>query len=824
MYGIVSRGDIIRTIRKSKDLNNIINTNNKYILYSDEKQAEAEAEEIFKKKSKIKDIPVVDKDKKILFQYSVLDKKNEKYDMLNFLLAQNNEYYKTLCDFYNKDKICIIGDKDSIHEIVRFINKDSNGNMYPWNKVSCYSFENGLNDIEHSIVFCRNSFEAFYIKNKTKTNNILSIDSADAILILCLNEIYNLSQKSIDKCVELFSCTKVVFEGRNNYIEYLYDKLCRAGIQVCIKNNNMPMNITLTIAGDEIKCSLVKIVFNILYMMEHLCDMDSSLINKDYLFNMIDEYYWKSVCNKELFKIIFKNYNNSKFGDVIQKILQKRFNYLNTQKENYECITFQDIFEFIRKVLKFSGYRMIIEKYKQINNNIYCFVMDSYDKFKFFPYRVPIVYSRGENCCSDKFIDDISYESKYDLEDIIQQKSSIKNDRICTGYIKHESNYKSDCYSTNLYGDIRVGDECKNPYGKIYLLGPCSFSGYAVADYENVGSFLQTEIIKRGFNYKVINLSIPGCQAIEQYKRLLDIKINSQDIIIIDTELIHMPDEMNIHLDWNKVDKKMNKRSWYWDTPGHCSNYACKVIAGEIVEKIILEKKCGKKVNRAFEIEEKNKIKLDDYLNKVKNSILNNKNWKKYNSIGAIVMNCNPFTYGHRYLIETASRLVNGLLIFVVEEDKSVFPFEERYRMVKEGTRDLKNVVILPSGKFMISTVTFAGYFQKDNPEKASYDSFYDLKIFSEYIAPALKIKKRFVGEEPFDKVTSQYNKDMKILLGEKDIDVIEIPRLKIDDTVVNATYIRKCLEKKDWREITKYVPVTTMNILQESFDVNKSE
>ena len=115
--------------------------------------------------------------------------------------------------------------------------------MYPWNKVSCYSFENVLNDIEHSIVFCRNSFEAFYIKNKTKTNNILSIDSADAILILYLNEIYNLSQKSIDKCVELFSCTKVVFEGRNNYIEYLYDKLCRAGIQVCIKNNNMPISL-----------------------------------------------------------------------------------------------------------------------------------------------------------------------------------------------------------------------------------------------------------------------------------------------------------------------------------------------------------------------------------------------------------------------------------------------------------------------------------------------------------------------------------------------------------------------------------------------------
>ena len=122
---------------------------------------------------------------------------------------------------------------------------------------------------------------------------------------------------------------------------------------------------------------------------------------------------------------------------------------------------------------------------------------------------------------------------------------------------------------------------------------------------------------------------------------------------------------------------------------------------------------------------------------------------------------------------------------------------------------------MLPSGNFMISTVTFAGYFQKENPNTASYDNFYDLKIFSEYIAPALKIKRRFVGEEPFVKVTSQYNKDMKVLLKQNDIDVIEIPRLKIDDTVVNATFVRKCLESNEWEKIAKYVPDTTLRILK---------
>lgn len=76
-------------------------------------------------------------------------------------------------------------------------------------------------------------------------------------------------------------------------------------------------------------------------------------------------------------------------------------------------------------------------------------------------------------------------------------------------------------------------------------------------------------------------------------------------------------------------------------------------------------------------------------------------------------MNCNPFTLGHRYLIEEACSQVDILYVFVVEEDKSYFKFEDRIEMVRQGTKDLKQVQVLPSGKYIISKETFAQYFKK---------------------------------------------------------------------------------------------------------------
>lgn len=185
-----------------------------------------------------------------------------------------------------------------------------------------------------------------------------------------------------------------------------------------------------------------------------------------------------------------------------------------------------------------------------------------------------------------------------------------------------------------------------------------------------------------------------------------------------------------------------------------------------------------------------------------------------YERIGAIVMNCNPFTNGHRYLIEQALKTVDFLIIFVVEEDKSVFPFEVRMACVKEGVADLKNVMVVPSGDLILSQRTFPEYFVKIADEDIVKNVEYDITLFAEQIAPELGITHRFVGEEPTDGVTREYNEAMKRILPAHGIELIEIPRKEIEGRVISATTVRKCLETGDLESLDMLIPETTKRIL----------
>ena len=78
---------------------------------------------------------------------------------------------------------------------------------------------------------------------------------------------------------------------------------------------------------------------------------------------------------------------------------------------------------------------------------------------------------------------------------------------------------------------------------------------------------------------------------------------------------------------------------------------------------------------------------------------------------GASVVNGNPFTFGHQYLVETASRQVDTFYLFVVREDRSIFPFAARYRLAAEATAHLPNVVLLDTSRYAVSAATFPTYF-----------------------------------------------------------------------------------------------------------------
>ena len=118
---------------------------------------------------------------------------------------------------------------------------------------------------------------------------------------------------------------------------------------------------------------------------------------------------------------------------------------------------------------------------------------------------------------------------------------------------------------------------------------------------------------------------------------------------------------------------------------------------------------------------------------------------------GVIVMNANPFTLGHKYLIEKALEQVDHLVVIPVMEDVSMFPYKERLEMISRGVASIKggDVDVVEGSPYTISAATFPTYFLKDLSEAAEQQMLLDLDIFSHHIAPALGAKVRFVGSEP---------------------------------------------------------------------------
>ena len=176
---------------------------------------------------------------------------------------------------------------------------------------------------------------------------------------------------------------------------------------------------------------------------------------------------------------------------------------------------------------------------------------------------------------------------------------------------------------------------------------------------------------------------------------------------------------------------------------------------------------------------------------------------------GAVVMNCNPFTKGHRYLVEKGAEQTDHLFVIIVEEDKSVFPFETRIDLVRKGTEDLDNVTVIPGGPYTISSVTFPSYFVKEDMHSEYYAAL-DLDIFINHTAEALSVKKRFFGEEPYCPVTSIYNKCMKKILPGRGIEAVEIPRIKTGEDIISASKVRELIKENKINETEKYLPPST--------------
>ena len=177
--------------------------------------------------------------------------------------------------------------------------------------------------------------------------------------------------------------------------------------------------------------------------------------------------------------------------------------------------------------------------------------------------------------------------------------------------------------------------------------------------------------------------------------------------------------------------------------------------------------------------------------------------------IGVIVMNANPFTLGHRFLVEQSSELVERLYVVVVREDCSMFSYNERKAMVSQGVRDIWNVVVVDGSDYAVSAATFPTYFLKQLSDATDTQIILDLDLYRRRIATALGATIRFFGSEPTDPLTRRYNELMHQQLGEEHVH--EIQRKQQEGSAISASRVRKAMMKGCLWDAIQLVPPTTI-------------
>lgn len=185
------------------------------------------------------------------------------------------------------------------------------------------------------------------------------------------------------------------------------------------------------------------------------------------------------------------------------------------------------------------------------------------------------------------------------------------------------------------------------------------------------------------------------------------------------------------------------------------------------------------------------------------------------NHAAGIVMKADPFTKGHLHLVETAAKESDVIYLFVISEENTEFPAADRIKLVKEGTAHLPNVVVLPTNSYIVSQATFPSYFLKNRVKEyiARVQAELDATVFKENIAPLLSIQTRYVGEEPFSRVTEIYNEGMQDVFA-KSIKLHIIPRVTVSGNFISASRVRQAFKENDFDTIKEMVPETTYTYL----------
>ena len=368
---------------------------------------------------------------------------------------------------------------------------------------------------------------------------------------------------------------------------------------------------------------------------------------------------------------------------------------------------------------------------------------------------------------------------------------------------------------------ITVGQP-ENYENTVYFFGPCFIVGWMAEDSHTIESTVQRRINELGIPIRVVN---HGCwtDAFDEIKKIDSVHYKRGDIIVVFLKNMKFEGITSINV-VDILEKNDVPAEWLVNVPLHTNFKVNRLIADELSAYL---KENGFLFPCLSETPHENNIEQINIADSYINRYFMDFDPGEYSKIGAIAMNCNPFTKGHRYLIKYALNKVDYLIVFLRSEGEAFFAFEERWAAIVEGTGDLERVRVVPTGEWIVSPNTFSEYNVKQKKDMLSdYDDCTydhersvssarsDALMFARSIAPMLNIKYRFVGEENNDNVTRDYNNAMKDILPQYGIEVIEIPRLKVNGKEISAKDVRRKMFEKDYQCVRNMLPDATLRML----------
>lgn len=464
--------------------------------------------------------------------------------------------------------------------------------------------------------------------------------------------------------------------------------------------------------------------------------------------------------------------------------------------------------------LENNGVRCIVlgnphTEYVESDNEITKYIQENIEKEVFMKYNYETIWDTPNEAMMYKrnFLQNLS-ENEFSNE-IKTLESRFVVDPYTNTFVGKYINY--------IMGERVIWDNPKEFTNNFFLFGLCTLRGEYAADDETPGSYLRKKI--PNFYYIKTMAYLSEYTNIKMRKETY----KAGDVAVIMTHKANAWNDLGVkvHSIMEIYLQMPNLKNNVWDALTHINATGNRYLAEKIYsicceEEVFRENDIKDETEITFTNRNEN-VNISSNLQKWILQILPFKN-NMANKSGSIVMNANPFTKGHRYLVEKALEEADCLYIFVLEEDKSFFSFEDRLNMVRLGVSDLENVIVIPSGKYIISTRTMPGYFKKETCPFVEKDAVVDLEIFASVIAKVMGIKARFAGEEPIDQFTKKYNDTMKKVLPKYNIEFVEIPRKTYGDEVISASRVRKYIGEGKWSEIEKIVLKSVYEYLEKHY------